>query len=105
MKVALQNEVGLIREVKVGFSWTAFFFGGIPYFFRGIPTRGLLWIILSVITCGVSNIFLMFLINKHTAQYYLEHGYKPIGEGWEKAGPKWGVSIKDQPEPQKEKIV
>ena len=93
MMVTLENEAGLKRQVKVGFSWTAFFFGGIPYFFRGIPSRGIMWILLNVFTCGISNIFLMFLINKHTAQYYLENGYKPIGDGWDIAGPKWGVSV------------
>lgn len=92
MMVSMKNESGLRREVKVGFSWTAFFFGGIPFFFRGMPTQGAMWIILSIVTLGFSNLFLMFIINKQTAHHYLENGYKPIGEGWDLAGGQWGIS-------------
>jgi hypothetical protein len=92
MMVNLKNEAGLVRQVKVGFSWTAFFFGGIPFFFRGMPGHGALWILLAMFTCGISNLILCFLINKQTAHYYLERGYKPTGEGWAVAGPKWGVA-------------
>ena len=93
MFVTLKNDSGLTRQVKVGFSWTAFFFGGIPFFFRGLPGKGVLWLLLGMFTFGISNFFLMFLINKHTAQYYLDNGYKPVGAGWDVAGPKWGVSL------------
>ncbi len=92
MIVTMKNEAGVIRQVKVGFSWTAFFFGGFPFFFRGIPVYGIIWLVLALITCGISNLILMFKINKWTAHYYLEHGYKPAGEGWTIAGPKWGIA-------------
>jgi len=92
MMVSMKNEVGMTRQVKVGFSWTAFFFGGLPYFFRGIHLQGIIWLVLGLVTFGISNIFLMFIINKHTAQHYLENGYKPIGDGWDIAGPQWGVA-------------
>lgn len=93
MMVSMKNESGMVRQVKVGFSWTAFFFGGFPFFFRGMPTQGIIWVLLSMITMGISNFFLMFMINKQTAHYYLENGYKPTGEGWETASLKWGVSL------------
>lgn len=93
MVVNMKNDAGLIRQVKVGFSWTSFFFGGIPFFFRGLALNGILWIALGILTCGVSNLFLMFMINKITAHKYLESGYKPVGEGWDIAGPKWGVTV------------
>ena len=92
MIVSMKNESGLVRQVKVGFSWTSFFFGGLPFFFRGMPWHAVLWIILSLFTFGISNLILMFIINKQTAHYYLERGYKPVGEGWGEAGLKWGVS-------------
>lgn len=92
MIVNMQNQVGLTRQVKVGFSWTAFFFGGFPFFFRGMPGHGIIWIILSMITFGVSNLFLMFIINKQTAHHYLEHGYRPTGPGWDIASRKWGIT-------------
>lgn len=35
MKVRLRNDVGMIKECKVGFSWTNFFFGFFCPLFRG----------------------------------------------------------------------
>lgn len=92
MKVRMENGAGLARNVKVGFSWTSLFFGGLPFFFRGMPVHGAIWLVLSLVTCGLSNIPLMFLINKMTAHYYLERGYRPVGPGWDWAGAKWGIS-------------
>ena len=91
MMVAMTNYAGSLRQVKVGFSWTAFFFGGFPFFFRGMATHGVIWIVLAVITFGISNLILMFIINKQTAHHYLENGYRPSGEGWDVAGEKWGI--------------
>lgn len=93
MVVTMTNEAGVIRQVKIGYSWTSFFFGGMPFCFRGLPLFGAAWMILSIFTCGISNIFLAFLINKQTALYYLENGYKPVGEGWREAGMKWGIRV------------
>lgn len=93
MIVTMQNSVGLTRQVKAGFSWTAFFFGGFPFFFRGMPMHGIIWIVLSMFTLGLSNLFLMFIINKQTAHYYLEHGYKPVGPGWDHVAVKWGITV------------
>jgi len=93
MKVSVKNKVGLIREIKVGFSWTVFFFGPLPFFFRGMSSSGLAWILLSFCTLGISNLFLMFSINKKTAQHYLEIGYEPVGDGWKTAGKKWDVDV------------
>lgn len=92
MIVSMKNDSGLIRQVKVGFSWTAFFFGGFPFFFRGMPIHGIIWVILAMLTWGLSNFVLMFIINKQTAYYYLERGYRPVGEGWNIAGPRWNIS-------------
>ncbi len=35
MKGILKHPSGLVKEVKAGFSWTTFFFGFFPEFFRG----------------------------------------------------------------------
>lgn len=36
MKVMLKNEnTGQIKQAKIGFSWTVFFFGFFPAIFRG----------------------------------------------------------------------
>lgn len=92
MIVSMKNGAGMMQQVKVGFSWTAFFFGGFPFFFRGIPVQGIIWLVLALVTFGISNVFLMFIINKQTAQHYLENGYKPTGDGWDLAGPQWGIA-------------
>jgi hypothetical protein len=89
MMVTLKNEDGLKRQVKVGFSWTALFFGGLPFFFRGMPAYGIFWVMLTLLTCGLSNIVLAFIINRQTATYFLECGYEPNGKGWDIAGPLW----------------
>jgi uncharacterized protein YecT (DUF1311 family) len=89
MIVSMKNEAGLVRQVKVGFCWTAFFFGPLPFFFRGMPQNGFIWCCLPVI----GNFVLPFKMNKYTAHYYLEHGYKPIGKGWNTAAPLWGVAL------------
>jgi len=87
----MENQAGVIRQVKVGFSWTAFFFGGFPFFFRGMAVQGIIWIVLAIVTGGLSNLVLMFIINKQTAHYYLENGYNPTGAGWDVAGATWGI--------------
>ena len=93
MVVNFKNDAGVTREVKVGFSWTGFLFGGIPFFFRGMPIHGVAWLVLGVVTFGLTNLILGFLINKQTANYYLEHGYKPTGEGWDAAAAKWNLKL------------
>lgn len=91
MKVSFKNQSGVLREVKVGFSWTIFFFGGIPFLFRGMPLHGVAFIIAGLITFGFSNLILSFIGNKMTAKYYLENGYSQYGAGWDYAGPKWEI--------------
>ncbi len=94
MKVKFQHAVsGLTKDVKVGFSWTSFFFGVFPFFFRGMPIQGGIWLVVSMFTMGISNIYLWFTINKTTAHYYLENGYKPVGPGWDYASSAWGVQL------------
>ncbi len=93
MFVRIKNDIGIDREVKVGFAWTSLFFGGFPFFFRGMPVHGISWILLSIITIGISNLILPFIINKQTVIYYLEHGYKPVGSNWDVAASAWGISL------------
>ncbi|MBI4984844.1 MAG: hypothetical protein HZC24_05745, partial [Rhodocyclales bacterium] len=61
MKVAFKNPGGVVRQVKVGFSWTILFFGGFPFFFRGMPLHAVGFIIAGLVTMGVSNIVLAFI--------------------------------------------
>ena len=98
MFVSMKNDAGVIRTVEVGFSWAALLFGGIPFFFRGMPAYGMVWLVLTFITAGISNLFLAFMINAQTARYYLDRGYHPIGKGWEIAGPAWRMTARPAPE-------
>ena len=98
MKVSFINtNSGINRQVKVGFSWTCFFFGGIPFFFRGMFWYGLAFLFLNVITMGLSSVILAFLANKLTATYYLDHGYRPDTQrpGWDYAAAKWGMQLNE----------
>lgn len=96
MLVKFRNDMGINREVKVGFSWTSFFFGGFPFLFRGMPLHGLGWIFLAIVTFGISNLILSFIINKQTAVHYLENGYKPEGPNWDVAASRWDISLPQQ---------
>lgn len=96
MMVQFKNDIGINREVKIGFSWTSFFFGGFPFLFRGMPVHGLGWIFLAIITFGISNLVLCFIINKQTAVHYLENGYKPMGSNWDVAASAWGINLPQQ---------
>ncbi len=107
MKVAFRNSAGLIREVKVGFSWTCLFFGGFPFLFRGMPLHAIfislisavppLLTLLGVGSIGFFSAIALLIIpvkaNQITAQYYLEHGYVPVGPGWDYAAQRWGVHL------------
>ena len=55
--------------------------------------HGLGWILLAIITLGISNLILSFIINKQTAVYYLENGYRPEGPNWDVAASKWDINL------------
>ena len=93
MKVSMKNHAGLTRTIPFGLSIRALIFGPFVFLFRGQIKKAILWTIFMCITGGLSNIALMFLINKISAHYYLENGYSPTGDGWDKAGPVWDVAV------------
>ncbi len=76
-RVMMKNPTnGLVKKGYVGFSWTYLFFGGLVPLFRGEIGIGALHLILSVITCGISNIIFCFLYNKQFMQRLIEQGYR-----------------------------
>lgn len=87
MKVRLQNGA-LTKEVKVGFSWTTFFFGFFPALFRGdLKWAAIMFIIslfLGVFTLGigawVSGLVFSFVYNKIYIKELIEKGYEPADE-------------------------
>lgn len=88
MQARLVNASGGLKTVKVGFSWTTFFFGFFPALFRG----DLKWATIMFITALVFGIFTFglgawipgiifsFIYNKMYIKELLEKGYRPADE-------------------------
>ena len=79
-KVKLKNNVGVVKEVKVGFSWTTFFFGGWVAIFRGQWGEVLKWFFLNPITIGIWGLVQCWTMNKKTIHLLIEKGYEPATE-------------------------
>jgi hypothetical protein len=91
-----------VKICPIGFSWTAFFFGGFVPFFRGLNKLGfiitgillLLWtieIIINLVTSGVAVLVFIIIdciiyvllgemMNKYCIESFLEEGYVPMDE-------------------------
>lgn len=86
--VTLKNEAGLVKECKLGFSWTTFFFGFIVPLIRGDIKWALILCILSVVigvpTMGIGasivGIVFSFKYNKLYVKELLQKGFKPATE-------------------------
>lgn len=74
----LENENGVRKEVKDGFSWTMLFFGVFVPLVRGDWK----WLIISFftafVTAGISWLVFPFFYNKLYRQDLLNSGYKII---------------------------
>ncbi|MDQ0195855.1 DUF2628 domain-containing protein [Paenibacillus wynnii] len=88
MHVRLSNNAGVIKEVKVGFSWTTFFFGFFPALFRGDLKWAAIMLItaiaVGIFTAGIGawipGIIFSFVYNKVFIKEMLEKGYRPADE-------------------------
>ncbi len=52
------------KQVKVGFSWTVFFFGAFPALFRGDWKWFFIIFFANIFTAGLSNLVFIFIYNK-----------------------------------------
>jgi len=123
MKIAFKHpKTGELKLVKVGWSWTLFFFTGflgLPLFLRRLNIWGgiilVLWAISTLASIlmpetlastGINLIFSIMMIvfsfwfaikgNEMTAKNYLEHDWafaEPDSEITKVAKMKWGVSV------------
>lgn len=83
MHVALVNQAGVAKHVKVGFSWTTFFFGFIPALIRGDLKWAIIMLLLQIVagslTFGagaiVVGIIFAFVYNNIYIKEMLEKGY------------------------------
>ena len=88
MMITLETENGLRKTVKLGFSWTTFFFGFFPALFRGdLKWAAIMFIIVaavSVVTLGfggwIASIVFSFIYNKIYIKELIEKGYRPADE-------------------------
>ncbi|MDQ0221202.1 DUF2628 domain-containing protein [Peribacillus cavernae] len=88
MHVQLRNEAGVSKDVKLGFSWTTFFFGFFPALFRGdLKWATIMFVIAAlagVFTLGfgawIPGIIFSFVYNKIYVKDLLEKGYRPADE-------------------------
>ncbi|MDY2631644.1 DUF2628 domain-containing protein [Clostridium sp.] len=81
MKITLKNEVGQVKQVKVGFSWTMFFFGFFVPLFRGDWMYMIITLLASVVTAGISWLVFPFIYNKLYINNLLKKGWKPTEAG------------------------
>lgn len=88
MHIKLQNEAGVVKEVKLGFSWTTFFFGFFPALFRGdLKWAAIMFITalaIGLFTLGfggwIPGIIFSFIYNKIYVKELLEKGYRPADD-------------------------
>lgn len=66
-------------QAYVGFSWTTLFFGPLPLIFRGAWKWFFISLILFIITSGVSNLIMMFIINQIHLNDLIKSGFRATG--------------------------
>jgi uncharacterized membrane protein len=75
--ITFENKnTGAIKVAPVGFSWTSFFFSGIPALMRGHIGMGVIQIILSMVSFSFSNIVFGFIYNKMYIKHMISEGAK-----------------------------
>ena len=82
-KITLKNDVGVVKRVPVGFSWTMCFFGPLVPLFRGDIKWTILYLLVALVTLpfyGVGCLILPFVYNKRYVIGLFERGYKPADE-------------------------
>ena len=88
MNIKVKNELGNAKEIKLGFSWTFFFFGFFVPLFRKDWKYFLIILVastvLSVLGLGlvawIGNVVLSFIYNKLYAKDLYEEGYRGLTE-------------------------
>ncbi len=80
MIVRLKNDIGMIKEAKIGFSWTNFFFGAFVPAIRGDWKYAVIMVLCSMITCGLSTLVFPFIYNKLYIKELLMKGFLPASD-------------------------
>ena len=76
MKIVLNHpQTSMVKTVKVGFSWTMFFFGFFVPLFRGDWKWAIIIFLTAAVTFSLSSLIFMFIYNKIYINELLEKGY------------------------------
>ena len=81
MKVKFTKN-GITQTVKVGFSWTVFFFGWVALLIR----KQYVYAAVGFFTFNLASFGIMFFANKAKAHDLIEQGWEI-----EKSVPQWGI--------------
>lgn len=77
MKRILRNEqTGIVKVVKQGFSWTVFFFGFFVPLIRGDMKYAAIMFLSAMVTFGLSGFVFAFKYNQFYTNDLLEKGYR-----------------------------
>lgn len=85
------NKSGVTKTVKVGFSWTVFFFGSIALAFRQQWGFAFLMLVLDIFLLGIIHMIYAFFANKHLAEQLVIDGWEVTPDQKAVATAAWGV--------------
>lgn len=80
MKINMKTPTGIIKQVKLGFSWTMLFLGVFVPLFRGDFKWAIITFLASLVTCGIAWFVFPFIYNKIYIKEMIEKGWLPADE-------------------------
>ncbi len=80
MKGVMQNDAGVLKNIKIGFSWTTLFFGLFVPLVRGDWKWFIIMLIADAVTVGIAHIVFCFIYNKIYINDLLEKGFSAGNE-------------------------
>lgn len=78
--IRLKNNIGMVKEAKVGFSWTTLCFGLFVPLLRGDLKNSAIMGIVGLLTCGISWLVFPFFYNKTYINSLLMQGFTGASE-------------------------
>ena len=80
MNINMKSPIGIVKQVKVGFSWTMLFFGIFVPLIRGDFKWFGITLLVALLTSGISWFVFPFLYNKLYIKDLLAAGWMPADE-------------------------
>lgn len=98
MKVNLRNKIGLIKECKIGFSWTNLFFGWLTPLFRADYKQFGVQLVVQMFTFGLSTLVFPFFYNNLYIKSLLINGFYPADDNSKSILIQKGFLLAEKPE-------